>query len=464
MEERDVVIIGGGPAGYAAAIRLSQLGRKATLIEKEALGGTCLNRGCIPTMVLAKAVELLEQAKSGKDYGITFADMAVNFETLSARKNTVIKILVGGVKSLMQAYNIELIDGTAQFESPLEIGVVCADGEQKRVAAKKVIIAAGTKAAQGMLPGDTTGGSIDTQQLLELPAPPSSILILGGGFVGLTFATILSYLGTTVTLIEESETLLPEIDQEIVDILRKELKKNKIQVLLGARPVRLDNGPETGVEIETPGEKISVKAACIVRTGRLPSTDGLGLAGIGIELNEKGGILTDATMETSVKSVFAAGDITMEHMWTPVAYAEGVAAAENIAGRRTIMDYAAIPCWSNTIPAICGAGMTEAEATAKGYSVRVGRFSLAANGMATILGRRVGMIKVVTDAKYGQILGVHMVGHNAQELVHEVLVAMKSELTPKDIGNTFHVHPSLSEGFWEVMRAIDGESIHSFSS
>jgi dihydrolipoamide dehydrogenase len=267
-----------------------------------------------------------------------------------------------------------------------------------------------------------------------------------------------------VTLIEESETLLPEIDQEIVDILRKELKKNKIQVLLGARPVRLDNGPETGVEIETPGEKISVKAACIVRTGRLPSTDGLGLAGIGIELNEKGGILTDATMETSVKSVFAAGDITMEHMWTPVAYAEGVAAAENIAGRRTIMDYAAIPCWSNTIPAICGAGMTEAEATAKGYSVRVGRFSLAANGMATILGRRVGMIKVVTDAKYGQILGVHMVGHNAQELVHEVLVAMKSELTPKDIGNSFHVHPSLSEGFWEVMRAIDGESIHSFSS
>jgi dihydrolipoamide dehydrogenase len=200
VEERDVIIIGGGPAGYAAAIRLSQLGRKATVIEKEALGGTCLNRGCIPTMVLAKAAELLEQAKASKDFGITFADPTIDFEKLKERKNRVVKILAGGVKSLMEAYTIEVIHGTAQFASPLEIEVARSDGERKLLAAKKVIIATGTTAAPTMLPGDT-GRTIDTQQLLELSVPPPSILILGGGLIGLTFATIFSCFGTTVTLV-----------------------------------------------------------------------------------------------------------------------------------------------------------------------------------------------------------------------------------------------------------------------
>jgi dihydrolipoamide dehydrogenase len=462
VEERDVIIIGGGPAGYAAAIRLSQLGRKATVIEKEALGGTCLNRGCIPTMVLAKAAELLEQAKASKDFGITFADPTIDFEKLKERKNRVVKILAGGVKSLMEAYTIEVIHGTAQFASPLEIEVARSDGERKLLAAKKVIIATGTTAAPTMLPGDT-GRTIDTQQLLELSVPPPSILILGGGLIGLTFATIFSCFGTTVTLVEASESLLPEIDQEVVDVIRRELKKNKVQIFLGARVVRLDDGPEPEVELEAGGEKIRLKVSCVLRMERRPNIVGLGLEAVGIKLNELGGIWTDLTMETSLKSVFAAGDVTMKQSSTPVAYAEGMTAAENIAGKGTTMDYSAIPRWSNTIPAICGAGMTEAEAIAKGYQVAIGKFPFSANGMATVLGRRTGLIKVVADAKYGQVLGVHVAGHNAPELFHEALLAMRSELTTAEIGHTFHVHPSLSEAFWEAARAADGKSIHSFS-
>jgi dihydrolipoamide dehydrogenase len=329
---------------------------------------------------------------------------------------------------------------------------------------KKTLIATGSIAAPPSLPGDI-GKSIDTEQLLDLTHPPPSLIILGGGSTALTFATIFSCLGARATVIEEAERLLPDIDQELTDMLLRELKKNKIQILLGNRLLGLRDGPEneTEVELEAKGEKFGLKGACIVRTDRRPGIDGLGLPEIGVTLNERGGIATDLTMETSVKSIFAAGDVTMNHLCTPVAYREGLTAADNIAGKKSSIDYSVIPHWSSTIPAVCGAGLTEAAAIAKGHAVRVGRFPMAANGMATVLGRRVGMIKVVTDGRYGQILGVHMVGHNAPEVVHEVLLAMKSELTPQDIGAAFHVHPSLSEAFWDAARAVDGASINSFS-
>jgi dihydrolipoamide dehydrogenase len=464
MEKRNVVIIGGGPAGYAAAVHLSQLGNKVTVIEKESLGGTCLNRGCVPAMVMAKAAEALDQGRGAKDFGITFADPSIDFDKLKLRRKTVTKIHVGGVKSLFDAYGVELVQGTARFASPSEIVVTGTDGDQKRFAAEKTIIATGTIAAPATLPGDT-GISIDTEQLLEATAPPPSILIMGGNSVALTFATIFSIFGAETTVIEESGRLLPEIDQEIVDMLQRELKKNKIQVISGARPVRLDGGPDrmAKLELEIKGEKTGISGACVLRTGRQANIDGLGLVELGIMLNEKGGVATDRTMQTSVKSIYAAGDVTMNHLCTPVAYREGLTAADNIAGKKSSIDYSAIPYWSSTIPAVCGAGMTEADALAKGHAVRVGRFPMAANGMATVLGKRVGMIKVVTDAKHGEILGVHMLGQNAPELVHEVLLAMKSELTPQDIGAVFHVHPSLAEAFWDAMMAVNGASINSFS-
>ena len=464
MEERDVVVIGGGPAGYAAAIRLTQLGRKATVVEKDTLGGTCLNKGCIPTMVLAKAVELLDMSKTAKDYGITFGDTALDFEKLTARRKIVTKIHVTGVKSLLEAYRIEVIGGAARLVSPSEIEVVSGEGKGKSLRAGKIIIAAGTIANGATLAGDE-GRSIDTGALLELLAPPSSIVILDGGFVGLTLATILSQLGTKVTIVERSSRILPEIDEEITDILARELKKNKIQVLTDAIPVRMADSPEgqRAVEIVTKGQKTIVTASVVLRTDRLPDIVGLGLADIGVSLNAEGGVATEPSMETNIKGLFAAGDVTMRHLCTPVAYAEGLTAAENAAGGKARIDYSAIPYWSNSIPAICGAGMTEAGAIEAGHTIKVGRFPLAANAMATIMGRRTGMIKIVTDARYGQILGVHVVGQNAPELIHEALLAMRSELTPKEIGEVFHVHPSLSECLWDASKAVDGASINSFN-
>jgi dihydrolipoamide dehydrogenase len=464
MEQRDVIVIGGGPAGYAAAIRLAQLGTKATLIEKEALGGTCLNRGCVPTMVMAKAVEILEQARGAKDFGITLGDGAIDFEKLMGRKKMVTKIHVGGVRSLLEAYGIELIQGTGRLVSPSEMEITGIDGGQRRVTMKKTLIATGAVAAKATLPGDS-GTSIDIERLLDVIDPPPSMIVVGGGPHALTLATIFSHLGTRVTVIEESERLLPEIDEEVVNMLLRELKKSKIEVVFGARSLRVAEGPdnEKALESVSNGAKINLKGACIVRTGRQANIDGLGLPEIGVKLNGQGGIMTDLFMETTAKSVFAAGDVTMNHLCTPVAYAEGITAAENMAGKGRAMSYSGVPQWSGTIPAVCGAGLTEAGARTKGYDVRVGRFPMAANGMATVLGRRVGMIKVVTDARYGQILGVHMVGHNAPELVHEVLLAMKSELTPQDVGAVFHVHPSLAEAFWDAVRAADGASINSFS-
>jgi len=464
MERRDVIVLGGGPAGYSAAIRLSQLGKRVVLVEKEILGGTCLNRGCIPTMVRARAAELLEESRNARDFGITFAGTDLDYEKLGARRKMVSRIHVGGVKSLLEAQGIEVLYGQGRLASRTEVEVTDGAGEKSRLTAGSIIVATGTMAAPPRFAGDS-GRTIDTQQLLEVPTLPSSIIIIGGGFLSLTFATIFSCLGAATTVIEESDVLLPEIDREITETLSRELKKNKIRVIRGARPMRIGAGPdnETEVEVETTEGIVRIGAARVVRTERLPNTDGLGLAEIGVALNERGGIKTNHLMETSVRSVFAAGDVTMNHLSTPAAYAQGLIAAENAAGNRISADQSAFPFWANTIPAVSGAGMTEEEAIARGYAVKIGRFPMAANGMATIMGRRTGMIKVIADARYGEILGVHMIGIRAPDLINEALVAMRNELTPREIGKVFHVHPSLFEALWDAMRSVDGESINSFS-
>jgi len=461
MEKRDVVIIGGGPAGYAAAIRLAQLGRKACLVEKEALGGTCLNRGCIPTMVLAKAVEILETAKSGKDFGIAFPETAVDFGKLAARKGTIVKTLVGGIRSLLEAHRIEILEGKARFLSPREIEVVSSDGRAVRLAPDKVIVATGSAPARENLQGDGEG-FIETQQLLGRLPPPPSAVILNGGLVGLTLASIFSRLGTRVTVIEEEGGFLSGFDGEIVDILQKELKKQKVNIIAGGRIAGIvrEEG-EIALEVETKAAKDVVRAALVVNGRRQACVEGLGLSAVGVELNGLGGIATSGAMETSVKSIFAAGDVTGDHLWTPAAYMEGIVAAENVAGIGSVVDYGGLPCWAHTSPPVCGAGMTEEEARAKGYEVQIGRFPLAANGMATILGRRTGMAKVISEGRYGQILGVQVIGFQATEIVQEVLLAMKGELTSREIGAVFHVHPSLIEAAWEAARALNGESIHS---
>jgi dihydrolipoamide dehydrogenase len=440
MEERDIVIIGGGPAGYVAAIRVSQLGGKATLIENDAIGGTCLNRGCIPTRALLRGVEFLDLAKNAKDYGVNYPQAEVDFAKMMARKATVVKTVVSGVRLLLEGNGVEVLNGTASFLSPSQLEVKLSDGTKREIAARRVIIAAGSRSKKAAAAG---GKVIDTTQALELEEVPKSMLVTGGGFIGLAFATIFSRLGTAVTVIEPSRPLLAEIDSEVVSILEKELKKAKIQLYTEAQA--------------------GLTADYTLTTEREAAIEGLGLDKAGVELNDKGGIRVNKRMETSTPVILAAGDVTMEHMWTHVAFAEGIVAAQNALGKDSEIDYTVVPYLAHTFPEVAGVGITEEAAKSLGYQLKIGRFPIAANANATIMGQRTGTIKLISEAKYGQILGVHIIGPQASLLIAEAALAMKLDTTPEDIGLTMHGHPTLSEALWEAARDVSGETIHFIS-
>jgi dihydrolipoamide dehydrogenase len=440
MEDREVVIIGGGPAGYVAAIRVSQLGGRATLIENDAIGGTCLNRGCIPTRALVRGVEFLELARSAKDYGVSYANAELDLSKMMAHKATVVKTVVSGVRLLLEGNGVEVINGRASFISPSQLEVKLSDGAKREIAARRVIIATGSRSKKASVAGKKV---IDTTQALELAEIPKSMLIMGGGFIGLALATIFSRLGTAVTVIEPSRPILPEIDSEVVSILEKELKKAKIQFYSEAQA--------------------NLAADYILTTEREAATEGLGLEKAGVELNNKGGIAVNKRMETSAPNILAAGDVTMERMWTHVAFAEGLVAAQNALGKDSEIDYSAVPCLAHTFPEIASVGITEEAAKSQGYQLKIGRFPLAANANATILGQRTGMIKLISEAKYGQIVGVHIIGPQASSLIAEAALAMKLDATPEDISLTMHGHPTLSEALWEAARDVNGETIHFIS-
>ncbi len=462
MEKRDVVIIGGGPAGYAAAIRVAQLGGMPILVEKESLGGTCLNRGCVPTRALARAVELLETGKEAKEYGILYKDLSIDYSKTKARKETVVKTLVAGVKLLLTGNGVKIEEGKARFVSPTQLEIESKDGSKRTLEARQFIIAAGSKCKQSSFSA-ASAKVINTTQALELGAVPPSMMIVGGGYIGVTFAGIFSKLGCSVTLVDETPAILPQFDRETVAVLEKELKRAKIQVHTGASVTGISEAQNdtVDVKIDVKGQQSIVNTHYVVMTEeRETEADSLGLKEIGLRLNEKKGIVTNTRMETGVQGIFAAGDVTMEHMWTPVAYAEGLAAADNAMGLNSEVDYTGIPYWASTIPEIAGVGLTEAEAIDRGYNIRIGRFPFAANGMATILGQRNGSVKMVVDEKYYQILGIHIIGPRAVDLIAEAAFALKLEVTPEDMGRTFHAHPTLSEALWEAAKDVTGEAIH----
>jgi dihydrolipoamide dehydrogenase len=454
VEDRDVVIIGGGPAGYTAAIRAAQLGAKATLVERDTIGGICVNHGCIPTVALARAVELLEMGKNAKDYGVTYEGMKVDFSRMMSKKEAVVKTLVCGVKQMLEAYGIEVIEGKGRLISSSLIEVCLKDGTKKELKARKIIISTGSRYPKAFFPGGVEK-VINPIEALRLNEIPESLLIVGGGFIGTVFATIFSKLGAKVSIVEESSRMLPQVDKEIVFILEKEFKDNDIQIYLKSRVMNVVPGKEDGLNIliNVKGEEITSGAQYVLMTEpREANIDGLGLKEVGVELNRRGGIVVNERMETSVPGIFAAGDVIMEHMWTTVAYFEGMTAAENAMGQNSKVDYRAIPLWTHSVPEISCVGMTEEEASAKGYEVRVGRFPFAGNGMAAILGQRRGMVKVIKEERYGEILGVHMIGPRTGDLIAEAALAMRMEGTPGEIAKTFHVHPSLSEALWEAAR------------
>jgi len=471
----DVAIIGGGPAGYTAAIRAGQFGLKTALIERtDKLGGTCLHWGCIPTKALLFSAEIWDHLKHAAELGIdNVTAPQVNWPNLLKRKNAIIAKHVKGLEFLMKKNKVNTIEGYGRLTGPAKDGIHTvsiyteggggAAGEQSFIRAKNIILATGSDAK--MLPGLEPDTRILTNiEILSIPAVPKSLVVIGAGAVGVEFSSIFRSFGTEVTIIEYLPRLVPVEDEEISKELTRQFKKRGIDVNTGAKFDKVEK-TETGVKVTYVDQngKTIVKEAdkVLVAVGRSPRTDNIDVQKTKIEL-DRGFIKTDAAMETAEPGVFAIGDIVsglpqLAHSGSMA----GMIAVAKIAGRNfRPINRLRIPGCTYTEPQIGSVGLTEAAAKEKGYEVKVGKFPFAGNSKATIVDSHDGFVKIVSDAKYGEILGVHIIGPNATELISEAVVAMDLEGTVDELLYTIHAHPTLSEAMLDAYGAVDGMAIN----
>ncbi|MBN1332527.1 MAG: dihydrolipoyl dehydrogenase [Synergistales bacterium] len=458
--QKDVVIIGAGPGGYVAAIRAAQLGARVAIIDRKHLGGTCLNVGCIPTKVLLHTVELFNAVKEGKGIGLMADNVRVDWSLLMKRKETVVSQLVGGVRSLLSSNGVEIMEGEASFVNEKEVLVKSATGES-HVKADHFIIATGSEPILPPIPGIHTEGVITSNEALSLEKIPSSMTIIGGGVIGVEFASIFSSLGCNVTIVEMLSEILPNTDEEITGILKKLLQVKGVKFYTSSKVTSLSRG-KTGVmtSIETASGTMELDSEkVLLSVGRKPVTEGLGLERIGMKMN-RSRVMVNSEMKTSIDHIYAIGDCCSPVMLAHVASREGEVAAENILGHKARMDYKTTPGAVYTSPEIAWVGMTEKEAREKGHHVRIGRFPLVANGKSLIMGETEGMIKFVVDGKYDEILGVHIIGPRATDLIVEGALALRLEATVEEIISTIHAHPTVGEALGEAALDVLGRALH----
>ena len=459
-DEFDVAILGAGPGGYIAAIRAAQRGLKVILVEKGEVGGTCLNWGCIPTKCFLSDLKIYRKVKE-KDLFDNRDKISINLKKMVTRKDRVVETLKKGILLLLQNRGVRLVRGSGRFVDGKSIEV-SSDGKAEICRAKNVIIATGSIAAS--LPGIETDGKsiLSSDHVLDLKKVPKSISIVGGGVIGVEFATIFRELGAEVKVIE----LLPQIvsgeDEEVIRGLRALLERSGIEILTGAKVLSVSRKKE-GVEVtlEKDGKQerfFSDKA--LVAVGRAPCTDGLHLEKIGIQMDGRF-IKVNSRMETSVDGVYAIGDVIGKMMLAHAASAEGMVAVENIMGRGQEIDYQKVPNCIYTFPEVASVGLKEAEAKQKGYDIRTGKFSYLQSGMALAMGESEGFVKIIAEKELGQILGVHILGEHATDLIGECLLAMKLEAAIEDLGTVVKGHPTLSEAITEAALAWEGLAIHS---
>lgn len=460
--EKEVVIIGGGPGGYVAAIRAAQLGGKVALIEKEELGGTCLNWGCIPTKALLRGVELLEFVNAGKEYGITVGSPSVDFSKMVARKDRAVKTLVSGVGGLMKANGIEVIKGKAKLLTSQKIEVLDEKQQTRTLQAQKTILATGSISADLPIPGAKLQGVIDSKGALQLTRVPASMVVIGAGPIGLEFGTVFGMLGAKVTIVEMLPQILPNEDEEIASALEKTLRRLKIDFLTGTQVQEITTGTEGRLRVLTrkgENEKTLEGEMVLMAVGRRANVDNLGLQEAGVQFQKKG-IEVNGKMETNMPNLYAIGDATGQCLLAHFASAQGEVAAENVLGHEAQFESRVVPRCVYTFPEVAAVGLTEKEARERGQEIRVGKFPFAANGKAAILGERTGFVKIVSDAKYGEILGVHLFGPHATDLIGEAVLAMRLEATAMDISKTIHPHPTLTEALMEAALDVEGIALH----
>lgn len=462
MEKRDLIVIGGGPAGYTAAIKASQLGGKVTVVEEKNLGGICINRGCIPTKFLLHTVDIYQSIKDAGQYGISVAEVNLDLSKMQAGKNKVTSTLVSGVEGLLRGNNVEVISGRAKLTQPKQIEIDSGQGKKQTIQAEKVVIATGSKPIVLPIPGADSPDIMDAESMLNLDRLPKSLVMVGGGVIGVEMATILAKLGCKVSIVEMMPHILPTQDAELSAILDQALRGDGIEIYCGAQVTKIEDTKGGKLLTFSDSNKVEKKLeaeAAAVCVGYKPNIEGLGLNECGITI-EGGRIQVNETMQTSVPDIYAAGDVVGGMMLAYVSFAEGRVAAENAMGRDSKIDYQVVPQCIFTLPEVASVGLTEEEAVAQGHQLRIGRFPFVANGMAKILGEQRGLVKIITDQDYGQILGVHIVGPRATSLIPEAALAVKLEATAQDIIATMHAHPTLSEAIWEAALDVTGEAIH----
>ncbi|MDL1970168.1 MAG: dihydrolipoyl dehydrogenase [Candidatus Desulfofervidaceae bacterium] len=445
-KEFDVLVIGAGPGGYTAAIRAAQLGGRVAIIEKGDLGGTCLNKGCIPTKSLIASVHVLNWLKKAEEFGIKVETKGVDFSAIMARQEKIVKQLRNGVGVLLKSYGIEVIKGRASFISPSEIKV-----EDNTFNIQKCIIATGS------IPSPISGIDIDgenimtSDDILELGQIPSSLLIIGGGVIGLEFACIFQVLGTKVMVIEALPRILPGEDRELSRMLERILKSKGIDIKTSARVKEITyTNSEIEITFESANglDKVVVEKA-LVATGRKPCLQELGLEHAGI-VCEGGRIVVDEKMETNIKGIYAIGDVVGTPFLAHKACAEGMVAAENAMGKHATIDYKVIPGCIFTLPEIASVGLNEDEARERGYEIKIGKFPFMASGKAMTMGEKNGFVKIVADKETDKILGIHIIGPHATELINGAALAVKLECTTAELDRFLFPHPTLSEAIGQA--------------
>ena len=463
MAQYDVVILGSGPGGYVTAIRASQLGMKVAVVEKENLGGICLNWGCIPTKALLKSAQVFEYIKHAKDYGISVDNASANFEEVIKRSRNVAGGMSKGVQFLMNKNKVDVIYGYGKVKAGKTVEVTDAEGKVSEVSASKaVIIATGARARQ--LPNVPIDGQkvIDYRKAMTLEKQPKSLLVIGSGAIGVEFAYVYASMGTKVTIVEFMPNIVPVEDEDISKELAKAYKKLGVDIHTNSSVEKVDTSGEGCVStVKTPSGEITIQSDIVLSAaGITANIENIGLEDVGIA-TDRGKILVNPWYETNMPGYFAIGDVTPGQALAHVASAEGIICVEKLAGHHPQpLDYKNIPGCTYCTPEIASVGYTEKAAKEAGYEIKVGKFPFSASGKAKAAGAPEGFVKVIFDAKYGEWLGCHMIGANVTEMIAEAVVARKLETTGMEIVKSVHPHPTMSEAIMEAAAAAYGEVIH----
>ena len=459
----DIIVIGSGPGGYVTAIRAAQLGFKTAVVEKENLGGICLNWGCIPTKALLKSAHVFHYLKHAEDFGLNKVENpSFDFTKVVERSRGVASKMSGGIQFLMKKNKIDVIKGTATIQKGKKISVKDAEGKTTEYSADHIIIATGARSRE--LPNLPQDGKkvIGYRQALTLPKQPKSMIVVGSGAIGVEFADFYNTMGTKVTIVEFMPNILPVEDEEVSKHMEKSLKKAGIEIMTSSSVEAVDtSGEGVKAKVKTANGEITLEADILLSAvGIQANIENIGLENVGIQ-TDKGRILVNEWYETSVPGYYAIGDVIPTQALAHVASAEGITCVEKIKGIHTEkIDYGNIPGCTYCSPEVASVGLTEKQAKEKGYDIKVGKFPLSASGKATANGNTDGFIKVIFDAKYGEWLGCHMVGDGVTDMIAEAVVARKLETTGHEILKAVHPHPTVSEAVMEAVAAAYGEVIH----